>query len=98
MPVKFLVDTGASAIALSRRDAQRAAIPTDPTMDEVIGTGASGPVKGQFVKLERVRLGPAEARNMDAAVLAGGEQSLLGQSFLSQFQAVTIEGDTMVLR
>ena len=98
MPVRFLVDTGASAIALSREDAQRAAVSTDPAMDEVIGTGASGPVKGQFVTLERVSLGPAEVQDVEAAVLAGGKQSLLGQSFLAQFDAVTIEGNRMVLR
>lgn len=98
MPVKFLVDTGASAIALSREDAQRAFVSTDPAMDDIIGQGASGPVKGQLVKLDRVSLGPAEALDVEAAVLAGGKQSLLGQSFLAQFNAVTIEGNKMVLR
>ena len=98
MPVKFLVDTGASAIALSREDAQRAAVTVDPAMDEIIGSGASGPVKGQMVKLDRISLGPTEVQDVQAAVLAGGQQSLLGQSFLSQFEAVTIEGDKMVLR
>jgi aspartyl protease family protein len=98
MPVKFLVDTGATNIALSREDAQRAFIATDPEMDEVIGSGASGAVKGQIVKLDRVTLGPAEVLDIDAAVLAGGKQSLLGQSFLAQFESVTIEGNKMVLR
>ena len=98
MPVKFLVDTGATNIALSREDAQRAFIATDPAMDEIIGSGASGAVRGQMVKLDRVTLGPAEVLDIDAAVLAGGKQSLLGQSFLAQFNSVTIEGDKMVLR
>lgn len=98
MPIQFLVDTGASGIALSREDAQTAFVPTDPTQDETIGSGASGPVKGQFVRLDRVKLGPVEVQDAPAAVLAGGKQSLLGQSFLAQFKAVTIQGDTMVLR
>lgn len=98
MPVDFLIDTGATAIALSREDAQRAFIVTDPAMDEVIGSGASGSVKGQMVKLDRISLGPAEVRDIDAAVLAGGKQSLLGQTFLAQFNSVTIEGNRMVLR
>jgi aspartyl protease family protein len=98
MPIKFMVDTGATAIALSREDAQRAFIAIDPAMDEIIGSGASGAVKGQLVRLERVSLGPAEVRDMEAAVLAGGKQSLLGQSFLSKFNSVTIEGNRMVLR
>jgi len=98
MPIRFLIDTGASSIALSREDAQRAAIPVAPELDEVIGTGASGTVKGQFVRLDRVTLGPMEVRGVPAAVLSGGAQSLLGQSFLAEFGSLSIEGDRMVLR
>jgi aspartyl protease family protein len=97
-PIEFLVDTGATAIALSRDDARRASVETDPESDEVIGSGASGAVMGQMVTLERVSLGPMQVQNVSAAVLSGGKQSLLGQSFLGQFNSVTIEGDTMVLR
>ena len=50
------------------------------------------------ITLDRVSLGPKEVRGMRAAVIDGGDQSLLGQSFLSQFASVSIEGDTMVLR
>jgi aspartyl protease family protein len=98
MPVTFLVDTGASGIALTREDARRAGIAVSAGEGEVVGSGASGEVRGEFVTLERVGLGIKEARNMNAAVLYGGDQSLLGQSFLSQFGSVSIEGDTMVLR
>ena len=96
--VNFLVDTGASGIALTKDDAQRAGIAVSPGMGQVVGSGASGEVRGEFVTLERVNLGAKEARGMSAAILYGGDQSLLGQSFLSQFASVSIEGDTMVLR
>ena len=98
MPVNFLVDTGASGIALTREDAQRAGIPVSQGMGEVVGSGASGEVRGEFVTLDRINLGIKEARGVNAAVLYGGDQSLLGQSFLSQFGTVSIEGDRMVLR
>ena len=48
--------------------------------------------------LDRVELGGKSAEQMPAAVLNAGEQSLLGQSFLSKFDSVEIRGDTMVLR
>jgi len=98
MPVHFLIDTGATGIALSREDAQKAAIPMDPAMRQVVGKGASGDIEGQFVTLDRVSLGHKEVRGADAAVLEGGTQSLLGQSFLAEFGSLSIEGDKMVLR
>lgn len=98
MPVNFLVDTGASGIALTKDDARRAGIYVSEGPGQVIGNGASGEVRGEFVTVERVNLGVKEVRGMNAAVLHGGDQSLLGQSFLSQFGSVSIEGDRMVLR
>jgi len=95
--IHFLVDTGASVIALSGADAQRAglALSGDP---QIIGAGASGQVWGHVVRLNRVELGVKSISDTPAVVLAGGDRSLLGQSFLSQFGSVEINGNTMVLR
>jgi aspartyl protease family protein len=98
MPIHILVDTGASGIALSRDDARRAGLTVSVGMFDVVGEGASGDVKGEFVTLDTVRLGRQTARQMPAVILDGGDQSLLGQSFLRQFQTVEIKNDTMVLR
>ena len=97
MPVHFLIDTGATGIALTREDAQRAAVPLSGSSD-VVGMGAGGELQGEMVALDRVSLGPKEVRGVRAAVIHGGDQSLLGQSFLAEFSSVSIEGDTMVLR
>lgn len=97
-PVHFLVDTGATGIALTHEDAQRASIALDPSSEQVVGMGAGGELRGQFVTLDRVNLGLKEVRATRAAVIEGGDRSLLGQSFLSQFGTVEIRGDTMVLR
>ncbi len=96
--IHMMVDTGASAIALSRDDARAAGLATSIGMNDVVGEGADGAVHGEFVKLDRVELGPLSAQGLDAVVLNGGQQSLLGQSFLSKFSSVQIEGDRMVLR
>ena len=97
-PIRFLVDTGASSIALSREDARRAGLATSISMPEVVGEGAGGAVRGEIVTLERVALGTAEATDVAAIVLDGGSQSLLGQSFLRRFSSVEIRGNTMVLQ
>jgi len=97
-PVHFLVDTGASLIALSAADARRAGLAIDSSQTEVVGSGASGEVLGQVVRLNRVALGLTSVSDAPAVVLDAGGQSLLGQSFLSEFDSVEIHGDVMTLR
>jgi aspartyl protease family protein len=96
--VHMLIDTGASGIALSRDDARTAGLATSIGMPDVVGEGADGAVHGEYVKLDRVELGPLSASDLDAVVLNSGQQSLLGQSFLSKYASVQIEGDRLVLR
>lgn len=96
--VRFMVDTGASGVALAQGDARSAGIAFSPAEFQVVGQGASGDVRGQPVQLDRISLGGTEATDLPAVVLDGSPHSLLGQTFLRQFRTVTIEGDTMVLR
>jgi aspartyl protease family protein len=96
--VHMLVDTGATGIALSRDDARKAGIATSIGMTDVVGEGADGSIHGEFVTIDRMSLGSTSAEKMEAIVLSGGEQSLLGQEFLKKFASVEIHGDTMTLR
>jgi aspartyl protease family protein len=98
MPIRSVVDTGASGIALSRDDARKAGLSVSVGMFDVVGEGASGDVKGEWIKLDSVKLGQEEAKEVSAVILDGGNQSLLGQSFLQQFSSVEIKGDRMYLR
>ena len=95
--VHFLIDTGATGIALSVDDARRAGLAFDSNRAEVIGSGASGQVLGHFVRLNRVELGLKSVNDTPAVILEGGDRSLLGQTFLVQFGSVEIHGNTMVL-
>ncbi len=97
-PLTMLVDTGASGVALSRDDARSAGIATSIGMNEVVGEGADGAVHGEMVQIDRMRLGPASAEQVNAVVLNAGGMSLLGQDFLQRFQSVEIRDDRMVLR
>jgi aspartyl protease family protein len=98
MTIRFVVDTGATGIALTRDDARRAGLAVSAGMFEVVAEGASGDVKGEWVTLDSVKLGQQEAKQVPAVILDGGQQSLLGQSFLQQFSSVEIKGDRMLLR
>ena len=98
-PVRFLVDTGASTVVLSKEDARRAGIAIAPDeFNEQAGTAAGRTPMARTV-LAHVSTGWDERRNVDAAI-AGGELqvSLLGQSWLAQINSVTITRDRMVFR
>jgi len=97
-PVHMLIDTGASGIALSRDDARSSGIAVSIGMNDVVGKGAEGAIHGEWVMVDRVTLGPKTVEHVPAMVLNASDRSLLGQSFLKQFAAVEIHGDTMTLR
>jgi len=97
-PVHALVDTGATGMALSRDDARSAGVATSIGMPDVVGKGADGDVRGEFVTLDRVSVGQKTVEDVPAVVLNSGQITLLGQSVLSKFDSVEIHGDTMVLK
>ena len=97
-PIHALVDTGATGVALSREDARSAGVATSIGMPEVVGKGADGDVRGEYVTLDRVSVGQKTVEDVPAVVLNSGQLTLLGQSVLSKFDTVEIHGDTMVLR
>jgi aspartyl protease family protein len=92
--VHFLVDTGATAVALTERDAERIGIDFDPRAYEQVGIGASGPVRGKFVTLDKVSLDGKSAHKVEGAILEGSDISLLGQNYLGRF-SIEMRGDTM---
>lgn len=96
--VRFLVDTGASTIALTEADARSVGIQIDPTQYRVVGQGASGEVYGQPITIDSIALDGKRVTGLSGVVLRDGDVSLLGQSFLSRVGSVSIEADRMTLR
>jgi aspartyl protease family protein len=96
-PVRFLVDTGASHVAVSQALAEQAGLPAGSPI--TLNT-ANGQRSGQLVRGVPVRAGDLVLNEASVSVGLSGmasDQALLGQSFLKQFD-VEIKGDTMVLR
>lgn len=97
-PVHFLVDTGATTIALTGDDAAALGLYWNDADLRPVAQGAGGPVYGVQVRLDTVELGGHSARGIEAMIIPKGLGiSLLGQTFLSTIDPVTIEGDRMVL-
>ena len=96
--VRFVVDTGASTIALGRRDARRIGIDLDGLVYAGEAQTANGSVKTALVVIDRIKIGDIVDDDVPAVVIGGDlDQSLLGMSYLRRFARVGIEGDRLVL-
>jgi aspartyl protease family protein len=97
-PVRFLVDTGASMIALTGDDARALGFSWDSSELMHVGRGVNGDVMGKPVMLDSVAIGDVEFGNMRAVIIPDGlDISLLGQSFLERVDNVRIERDRMTI-
>ena len=96
--VRFLVDTGATDVVLSLRDARRVGF--DPAALEFSQTArtANGEVAIAPVMLDTVEFGGLVDRDVPASVNQGAlDASLLGMAYLSRFDSIEIRGDQMLL-
>jgi aspartyl protease family protein len=95
--VRFLVDTGATSIALSTAEATRLGI-NYLSGHRAYTSTANGTIPVYRLNLDSVRVGDITVNNVEAAVLdgAGLHIALLGMSFLNRMQ-MKRDGDTLTL-
>ena len=86
IPVTFLVDTGATFVAMNKNEAKRLSIDYLVTGTPSQASTASGVVNTYHVKLRTVRVGEIVLNNVDASVVDGNfpAEILLGNSFLNR--------------
>jgi len=97
--VEFVVDTGASLIALRASDAARAGIWPRPDDYTAVVSTANGKIKGAPAKLGRVEVGGITVYDVPALVLPDDalEVNLLGDAFLSRLRRYEYAGGRLVL-
>lgn len=94
--IRFMVDTGATMIAISSADAKRLGISYLSAPVGRVQT-ANGSRSAWKVKLDTISIGPITMNNVDATVLDGGLMTpLLGMSFLSRI-SMQQQGDTLIM-
>lgn len=98
-PVRFLVDTGASTVALTQADAQRLGFDTDRLTYGYQVTTANGPARAAAVRLGQVSVAGAALDDVDALIIEEGlESSLLGMSYLGRLSRFEATPTALVLR
>ena len=86
-PVRFVVDTGATRVALSPRDAAAAGLKPDGLkFDHTVHT-AGGLAKAAYARVREIRVEQLELDNVEVAVVETLKHSLLGMSFLRRLKA-----------
>ncbi|ARE39646.1 Transporter [Rhodovulum sp. P5] len=97
-PVRFVVDTGATDVVLTQKDARRVGL--DPAKLNYFGEArtANGAVETAPVRLREMRLGAITDRDVRAYVNSGEmRESLLGMGYLNRFERIEVVRDRMIL-
>jgi len=97
--VRFLVDTGATTVALTGDDARRLGLNLDElTFDRPVST-ASGEVRAAMVELDYISVAGARVEKVQALVLEKGlKASLLGMSYLGRLSKFEATPTALILR
>lgn len=97
-PVKFLVDTGATMISLTRRDARKIGVNTDKLVRSVDVRTAAGRVQGGIVMVDKIEIDGVTLKNVQAVVLEDGlEYSLLGMNFLNKLEGWDVTPNAIII-
>lgn len=96
--VNFMLDTGASDIVLTRRDAEKIGINPARLQFTKIYNTANGTGKGAPVTLDSLRIGNIIMNDIPASVNdAPMDKSLLGMSFLKELDGYEVKDEVLTL-
>ena len=97
--VRFLLDTGASSVMLTRRDAERLGFDLQKLVFRQEFQTANGTTRAAPVELAHLQIGELGFDRVAAWVNEGdARDSLLGMRFLERFTSIEISGDTLTIR
>lgn len=99
VPVRFVVDTGANVVVLTKADAAAAGVTGSAAAGRSLRT-AAGATPMRWATIARLTVGDHAITGADAAIVGddGPPHSLLGQSVLARLDSVTLRGNRLQLR
>jgi aspartyl protease family protein len=100
IPVRTLVDTGASLVSFSAEDAAKIGLRDEPNQKKAQFNTANGLVTASIVRIPEMRLQGITVYDVEAAIMPKGAMNgtLLGMSFMKKLQSYESRGTSMVLR
>jgi aspartyl protease family protein len=97
--IKFLVDTGATLVALNKRDARRIGLDTDNLKRTIDVRTAAGRVSAAGAEIREMEIDGVTVENVSAVVIDDGlEHSLLGMSFLNRLEGWDVTPMAIIIR
>ena len=97
--VRFLVDTGATTVALTSADAGRLGLDVEALEYDIPVRTASGETLAAAVKLDYVSVAGARVEHVDAVVVKDGlSSSLLGMSYLGRLSKFEATQSALIFR
>jgi aspartyl protease family protein len=97
--VRFLVDTGATAVALTASDAQRLGFDLSHLDFAYRVVTAGGEARAASVRLASIDVGGAKVADVDALVIDKGlDTSLLGMTYLGRLSSFQATRQALILR
>lgn len=97
--VEFMVDTGATSVALTRKDALRLGYKDEDLDYKYDVATAGGATRGAFIILDEIKIGTVTVKEVGALVIESElKQSLLGMSFMNELSSYEVRKSSMIIR
>jgi len=100
IPVRTMVDTGASVVSFSAEDAAKIGLREETGQRRAPFSTANGVVTASMVRVPEMRLQGIVVHDVEAAIMPRGamQGTLLGMSFMRKLQSYESRGTSMVLK
>ena len=98
VPLRLMVDTGATVTALSGDVAEAAGVEPDRLRPDAMVETANGTVSASPARIDELQFGSVVARDLDAIVLPGeGGPNVIGMNFLTRLKGWRVEDGVLIL-
>ena len=97
LPVKFLVDSGATMTTIGRTTAEAAGVPVSTGRGQIVRTG-NGMLRVATGRAQSLSVGPIERNDVGLHIAGNEDLNVLGMNYLSTLERWGVEGRWLILQ